>query len=118
MGSAVNIAIGALTVGGLIAVLTFAAPLVTLVSVASIGIVLIGPLFVTRRLALRYGAETKLLHEALLQDLQQSLASIKEVRVMGAQRHFLSAFSTHRELLAAVRTRQATMTTAMRVFVE
>jgi ABC-type multidrug transport system fused ATPase/permease subunit len=116
--SAVNIAIGALTVVGLIAVLSFAAPLVTLVSVASIGIVLIGPLFVTRRLAVRYGAETKLLQEALLQDLQQSLASFKEVRVMGAQRHFLSAFSTHRELLAAVRKRQATMTTAMRVFVE
>ena len=118
LGSAVNIAIEALTVVGLIAVLTFAAPLVTLVSVASIGIVLIGPLLVTRLLAVRYGAETKLLQEALLQDLQQSLASFKEVRVMGAQRHFLSAFSTHRELLAAVRKRQATMTTAMRVFVE
>ena len=79
---------------------------------------LLGPLFVTRRLAVRYGAEGKTLQETLLQDLQQSLASFKEVRVMGAHRHFLSAFSAHRNRLAAVRKRQATVTTAVRVFVE
>ncbi len=118
LGAAVNIVTEALTVIGLIAVLTFAAPLVTIVSVATIGVVLLGPLFVTRRLAVRYGAEGKTLQETLLQDLQQSLASFKEVRVMGAHRHFLSAFSAHRNRLAAVRKRQATVTTAVRVFVE
>ena len=118
LGAAVNIVTEALTVIGLIAVLTFAAPLVTIVSVATIGVVLLGPLFVTRRLVVRYGAEGKTLQETLLQDLQQSLASFKEVRVMGAHRHFLSAFSAHRNRLAAVRKRQATVTTAVRVFVE
>ena len=54
----------------------------------------------------------------LLQDLQQSLASFKEVRVMGAERHFQSAFAGHRDRLASVRARQGALTTAVRVLVE
>ena len=118
LGAAVNFVTEALTLVGLIAVLAFAAPLATLVSVATIGLVLLGPLFVTRHLAVRHGADVKRLQEALLQDLQQSLASFKEVRVMGAERHFLSAFSAHRDRLASVRKRQGTLTTVVRVFVE
>ena len=79
---------------------------------------LLGPLFVTRHLAVRYGADVKMLQEALLQDLQQSLASFKEVRVMGAERHFLSAFAAHRDRLASVRRRQGALSAVVRVFVE
>jgi ABC-type multidrug transport system fused ATPase/permease subunit len=118
LGAAVNFATEALTLAGLIAVLAFAAPLATLVAVVTIGVVLLGPFLVTRHLAVRYGADGKILQEALLKDLQQSLASFKEVRVMGAELHFLSAFSAHRDQLASVRKRQGALTTAVRVFVE
>ena len=118
LAAAVNFTTEVLTLAGLIAVLAFAAPLATLLSVAIIGVVLLGALFVTRHLAVRDGAEVKRTQEALLQDLQQSLASFKEVRVMGAQRHFLSVFSAHRDRLASVKRRQGALSTAVRVVVE
>jgi ABC-type multidrug transport system fused ATPase/permease subunit len=118
LAAAVNFTTETLTLAGLIAVLAVAAPVATLVTVGIIAVVLLGPLLVTRHLAVRYGAEIKRLQETLLQDLQQSLASFKEVRVIGGERHFVSVFSDHRERLASVKRRQGALSTAVRVFVE
>ena len=118
LGSAVKIVTEGLTLAGLVLVLAIAAPLSTLASTAAVGVLLIGLLFVTRRLAPRLSADVKHLNERLQQDLQQGLASFKEVRVMGAEPFFEAAFATHRVRAATLRARQDMMTTATRVSVE
>ena len=118
LGSVVNMATETLTLFGLVAVLAVAAPLATLVSVLIVSVVLVVPLVATRRMALRLGAAIKGGNETQLQDLQQSLAAFKEVRVMGAEGHFLSTFAAHRHRLGSVKARQGALSTGTRVFVE
>ena len=77
LGAAVNLATEALTLLALVTLLALAAPLATLVAVLAISVVLLFPLFVTRRLAPRLGAEIKTVSGPLHPDLVQSLASFK-----------------------------------------
>ena len=118
LSAAVSMATETLTLLGLVAVLMFAAPLAALVSVTTIGVVLLAPLFMTRRLVPRLSAAVQTSSRALLQNLQQSLASFKEVRVMGVERHFQSAFAVHRDRVASLSARQSALSTAVRLFVE
>jgi ATP-binding cassette subfamily C protein len=118
LNSAVNIGTEALTLLALVAVLAVAAPLAMLVSIAAVGVMLVGPLLVTRVVAPRWGAGIKRAYEALLKDLQQGLAAFKEVRIAGVEDHFLSGYRVHRGELASLSARQGTLTTAVRVFVE
>ena len=118
LGSAVNLATEGLTLLGLLSVLAWSSPAATLLSTVVIGVLLLGPLSVTRWVAPRIGAESRDLTEALIQDLQQSLASFKDVRVMGAEAHFASAFEGRRRRLAILRARQGALSTGVRVSVE
>ena len=118
LGSGVSLATEALTLLGLVGVLAWSAPLATALAVAVIGLLLLGPLLVTRGLAPRLGRDARDLGERLTQDLQQSLASFKDVRVLGAGEYFARAFGAHRSRLAAVRARQGTLATGVRVAVE
>ncbi len=118
LGSAVNIATEALTLLGLVAILALAAPLATGASAAVLALVLLGPMLVVRRTARTLGAESKRLNEALLQDVQQGLALLKETRIMGAERQVLSAFAARRGQLAATRASLGALTTGARLLVE
>ena len=118
LGSAVNLATEVLTLLGLVGVLAWSAPMATLFSLVVISVLLIAPLLVTRRLAPRLGTASRDLTHALIQDLQQSLASFKDVRVMGAENHFAGEFASHRRRLATVRARQGALNTGVRVSIE
>jgi ATP-binding cassette subfamily C protein len=118
LGSAVNIATEALTLLGLIAILALAAPLATGASAVALALVLLGPMLVVRRTARTLGAESKRLNEALLQDVQQGLALLKETRIMGVEGHVLSAFAARRGQLATTRAGLGALSTGARLLVE
>ena len=113
-----NLAIEGFTLVGLVAVLAWTAPLATLLSVLVIGVLLIAPFLVTRRLAPGIGAAARDVGAALVQDLQQSLASFKDVRLKGVESHFARSFARRRERLATLKARQDALATALRVSVE
>ncbi len=118
LNAMVNIVTEVATSLGLIVILAYAAPAATAAAVAAMIVMLIGPLAVTRRLESRWSAEGKALGEGLLLDLQQSLASLKEVRVMGVEPYFGRIFAARRSQFASLLSRESAMTTAVRMFVE
>src|SRR5262245_47894027 len=118
LNSAVNIGTEALILIGLVSVLALAAPLAMLASFAAVGAMLIAPFLVTRRVAPRWAGGMKRAYEALLKDLQQSLAAFKEVRIAGVEDRFLSAYRAQRSELASLSARHNTLTTVVRVFTE
>jgi ATP-binding cassette subfamily C protein len=118
LGSTVNLAVEGLTLIGLLAVLAVSAPLAALVAVSAIALLLLVPLLVTRRWGPRLGAETRDIAEALVQDLQQGLASFKDVRVSGAEGYFSERFGARRSRMATLRARQGALTAGVRLSVE
>lgn len=107
-----------LVVFGIIAVLMVTAPLVTLVAVAVLFSVLIALLRLTRRRVARWGAEEQRLRKAILQNLQQSLGGLKEVKAMGHELFFYETFSTLQDSMAHIRHKYGTLSNLPRFLVE
>lgn len=118
LGAAVSMATETSTMLALVAALAWVAPMATLLSVCIIALLLVGPWVVTRRLAPRLGAEVRDLGASLVQDLQQSLASFRDVRLRGVEDTFAAAFEAHRRRLATLRARQGALNIGVRQAVE
>jgi len=118
LNAMVNIVTEVSTALGLIVILAYAAPAATAAAVAAMIVMLVAPLSLTRRLEARWSEEGKAMGEGLLFDLQQSLASLKEVRVMGVEPYFSRIFAARRRAFASLVAREGALSAAVRLSVE
>jgi len=103
---------------GIIAVLAAAAPSATLAAAAATGLIIAVLLRVTGRIFERLGRDEQRHDEAALQQLQQSLGAMKEVKTAGRERYFHDRFSAERAALSRAQYRQAALHDVLRLAVE
>jgi ATP-binding cassette subfamily C protein len=60
----------------------------------------------------RWGRRTHRLNAAIMQSLQQSLGGVKEVKVLGREKFFTSAFARRRMELSAIPVRRGVLAVA------
>jgi ATP-binding cassette subfamily C protein len=118
LGSLVNVAGEALVVAGIVVILALTAPGVTLVAVVVVGGLLLLPLTLSRHATARWGQAVARLDGETLQTLQQSLGGVKEVKLSGRERFFLTQFDEQVAGAARLRTRYAAVATTLRMGVE
>ncbi|BCS30965.1 ABC transporter ATP-binding protein [Luteitalea sp. TBR-22] len=118
LGSLVNLTTEAITLTGLVTVLAVAAPGPTLGAVVVIGLLLLAPLGLTRHLAPRLGESVRRLNEDVLRHVQQALAMFRDVRVAGAEAHFVDVVDRNRRRHAVLRGRTAALSTGVRLSIE
>src|SRR5262249_15375703 len=94
------------------------APFVTLITTVILFGVMVSLLKLTRRVFARWGAQQQQLKRAILQNLQQSLGGLKEVKVMGREGFFGDLFANRQDALQRVHARHATVTTIPRLLIE
>ncbi len=117
-GSAVNILAEAVTIAALALVLLSSAPPITLVAVAIVLAVVLGPIVLTRRAWERIGETERALLQQQLHVLQQSLGAIKDVRISGRQPFFEEQFRDVKRNLTRVKQRRSWAASAARHGVE
>ena len=118
LGSLVNVAGEALVVAGIVVILAVTAPGVTLVAVVVVGGLLLLPLTLSRHATARWGQAVARLDGETLQTLQQSLGGVKEVKLSGRERFFLTQFDERVAGAARLRTRYAAVASTLRMGVE
>jgi ABC-type multidrug transport system fused ATPase/permease subunit len=118
LGSLVNVVSESLVVAGLVAVLAWTAPGVTLVAVVVVGAMLLIPLTLSRHATTRWGRSVQQLDSEILQTLQQGLGGVKEVKVLGCESFFLAQFDERVAAAGRLRGRYATVATTLRLGVE
>jgi ATP-binding cassette, subfamily B, bacterial PglK len=116
--SAVGLVTEVLIVAGIVTILTVTAPFVTLITTVILFGVMVSLLKFTRRVFTRWGAQQQELKRAILQNLQQSLGGLKEVKVMGREGFFCDLFANQQDVLQRVHARHATVTTIPRLLIE
>src|SRR5205085_9142919 len=82
---------------GIIAVLLAAAPLVTLLAGAVLGLLVVILLRATRRMARRAGSGEHALSREMLQTLQQSLGAIKDIKALGREDFFYRVYAEQQQ---------------------
>jgi ATP-binding cassette subfamily C protein len=107
-----------LVVISFVVVLGFAAPLVTLFAAAALVLFLLLPVTATTRRFRRWGTEQGRLEAEMLQELQQSLGALKEVKMAGAEKFFLRRFGAIRGAFSRIEQRRAVLTDGLRLAVE
>ena len=118
LGSLLNTASEVLVVAGIVVVLAVASPTVTAIAVVVVGGLLLLPLTLSRKATTRWGRAVSLLDSDILQTLQQSLGGVKEVKVIGRERFFLSQFDERMAAAARLRSRYVAVAAALRMGVE
>lgn len=118
MNSAVNVATETLIVAGMIILLVTATPLAALISMAVLLTILMVLLRLTRNVSVGWGVQEQKLKKAGLQNLQQGLGGVREIKVMGRERFFIDAFSRIQRRLAQVQTWQMTLAVTAGILVE
>lgn len=103
---------------GLVIVLAAVAPLVTLVAVATAGLLMLLPLQFTGRIFERLGRDEQQQDEDLLLQLQQSLGAMKELKITGRERYFYDRFSATRAALSRSQYRRAALHEVLRLGIE
>ena len=118
LAPAVALVFESLVVAAIGIVLVVIAPVATLV----VTMLLAGSAAVfvraTRAAVQRWGRRSEELMRAVLQSLQQTLGAVKELKVLGRERHFYEAFDRTERALVRVRHRHATLGAVPRVLVE
>jgi len=118
LAAIVHLTTETLVVVAFVVVLALAAPLVTLFAAVALVIFLLLPVTITTRRFRRWGAEQNRLDAEMLQELQQSLGAIKEVKMAGAERFFLQRFGAIRGAFSRIEQRRAILTDGLRLAVE
>lgn len=118
MGPTLNTVTEILVVVSIVAVLMATAPWVTLLTVGVLFSVSTVLLTQTRRVIGQWGTREEALTRATLQNLQQSIGGLKEVKVMGREGFFYDAFSNLQDDLCRVRHRFATLSDMPHLLVE
>lgn len=115
---AVHVITEVMIVAGILIVLFLIAPAITL----AVGILMCGFLTVlllaTQRKFKRWGEQSHVLHGLLFTNLQQSLAGIKELKVLGREKYFHAQFSDIRSTLSQVHWQHGTLEAAPRLLIE
>jgi ATP-binding cassette subfamily C protein len=114
----VTIAAEICLVAALGTVLLIAEPMLTLFAVTALGVGVGIFYFATRRRFVAWGERELTTNTAILQSLQQSLHSIKEVKVLGIEERMLESFAEPRSALARLRVLIGTTAQAPRLWVE
>ena len=102
----------------LLGVLVTAAPTVTLVAVGLVGLLILGFLRITQTRMVRWGFESHQLYARILAQLTQSLAGVKEVKVLGREQYFLAAFERSRGRMSQLGWRRGTLENTPRLMME
>jgi ATP-binding cassette subfamily C protein len=108
----------ALVVLGILAVVIHSAPTVALMTGAVVAATMVATLRLTQSAHTRWGGRTHRLNGAIMQSLQQSLGGVKEVKVLGREDFFTSAFARRRMELSAIQARRGVLAVAPRLLVE
>jgi ATP-binding cassette subfamily C protein len=118
MLAAMSLVSDVLIVVGILAVLFASAPLVTPVAAVSLGLMLYVVFRVLNKRFDRWGTEAQDLSEITLRIIQESLGGMKEVKVLGRERHFVGGYDTARARLATVYRWSATALQVPRLAIE
>lgn len=117
-GSAINIIAETVIILALAAVLIVSAPPITLVTVGIVLAIVIVPIVMMRRSWETIGETERELYQRQLHLLQQSLGSIKDVKVTGRQPFFEERFRHVKRDLSATKQRRAWAASVARLGVE
>ncbi|HYU79955.1 MAG TPA: ABC transporter ATP-binding protein, partial [Vicinamibacterales bacterium] len=93
-------------------------PARTLIAIAVVLAIVGIPIVASRRVWIRWGERHKRFEEQQLHVLQQSLGAIKEVKMAGREPFFEARLRTARRALSHVRSRRASIASAMRLGLE
>ena len=107
-----------LVVLAMVVVLFAAAPLPALLAVGALLPLVVGVLRVVQPRLARSGVETQASHEVNLKAIQQSLAGVREIKVLGRERYFEEHFGEHRMALARAQYTRAALTDVPRIGIE
>ena len=118
LGSLVSTASETLVVAGIVVILALTAPGITAIAVVVVGGLLLLPLTLSRHATARWGRAVQELDTDILQSLQQSLGSVKEVKVIGRESFFLSQFDDRVAQSARLRSRYVAVAASLRMGVE
>jgi ATP-binding cassette subfamily C protein len=91
-----------LVVVGILVVVIHQAPTAALIAGSMIAALMVGMLRLTQKSHTLWGVQTHRLAGAIQQSLQQSLGGVKEVKILGREKYFVSAFARHRRELARI----------------
>ncbi len=116
--SVVNAAVEFVMVVSVLLVLLSTAPGVTLIAGLFMGGLLMLLLRMTHRTFARWGKQTHKLEGALMASLQQSLAGVKEVKVLGRERYFYETFAALRAEVSRIAWRRSTLDASPRLLIE
>ncbi len=118
LASVLNLIAEVLVVAGLVLLLAFTAPLVTLVAVSGTALLLLVPGFVTSPIFNRWGREERRLEIDLLRQVNEGLGGLKEVKLNERERYFEARFASLRHQLSAIQRRRDVLNEGLRVGVE
>lgn len=116
--SAVHTACEVLLIVALFVVLIGTAPWVTLVTGAVMGLLVFVLLKLTKKTFSLWGGRVHELVGAIMANLQQSLAGVKEVKVLGRERYFYESFQVQRASLSRLLWLRATLENTPRLVIE
>jgi ATP-binding cassette subfamily C protein len=116
--SAVHAASEMLLTIALLIVLLATAPYVTLITGVIMGVLVLLLLKVTQKTFGLWGGRVHELNGAIMANLQQSLAGVKEVKVLGRERYFYESYRDQRTLLSRLLWLRATLENMPRLVIE
>jgi ATP-binding cassette subfamily C protein len=102
----------------ILALLLVAEPLLTLMLIAVVGLSALTLVLYLRRVLVRLGAEAARFRVGRLQNLQQALSSVKDIKVLGRELFFIGEFRKQRSGHAAVQSQAETLSQTPRQVLE
>jgi ATP-binding cassette, subfamily B, bacterial PglK len=116
--SAVHSACEIMLVIALLVVLVATAPWVTLITSVVMGVLVLVLLKLTQKTFALWGGRTHELAGSIIANLQQSLAGVKEVKILGRERYFYDSYREQRESLSRLLWLRATLENMPRLVIE
>ena len=118
MGALVQIVAELLVSAGLAAFLLIAAPLVTLVTAGTLGLLVAAALRLTKRSSNRWGRQREEQSRRAAKDMQQMLGGLREIIVLGREQTYRDAFAAAENALARTRRTHSTLVALPRIAIE
>ena len=117
-GSLAQVFAEALVSAGLVGFLLAAAPGITLATAVVLGTFLVTALRLTKRTSRRWGREREDRGRIAMKDAQESLAGIREIKILGREDAFTDAFIEAQLELSSARGRHGWLITVPRIAIE
>ncbi len=116
--SAVHASCEVMLIVALLAVLVATAPWVTLITSVVMGVLVLLLLKLTQKTFGLWGGRTHELSGAIMANLQQSLAGVKEVKILGRERFFYESYREQRAAMSRLLWLRATLENTPRLVIE